>query len=220
MNQDKFRAACRVVGEGCYGARGRWAYDAFEFINGHYFGGRLPYPLLVWALTAHGKCLGFTAGCPHVGRAPVIVLHPSLLGGTEKADPWGIDPDWLGAAFALDVLLHELMHVNVNYHLGGSTGPTSHNCPEWVAEVNRLAPLLGFRGVRAAMSKTVRVADPCLPVGPRGKPGTRVVRRSEGNVGFGAVCSFPHGLRAERGQADAYYRQGILPEGAPVLATP
>lgn len=42
-----------------------------------------------------------------------------------------VHPAWLGWRYALDTLLHECMHVSVAYRLGGSTGPTSHNCDAW-----------------------------------------------------------------------------------------
>jgi hypothetical protein len=86
----------------------------------------------------------------------VITLHPSLLGGTEKSDPWGIAPSFLGPRYAYDVLVHECIHLAIGQLRGGRRGPTSHNCDNWIAEVNRLAPLLGFHDVRAGRSKTVR----------------------------------------------------------------
>jgi hypothetical protein len=66
-----------------HGQRGCFAYDAFAWISRVCFDGRLPFPLLQWALTAWGKCLGFTV--PRTGRGsrtqtsaapPVITLHP------------------------------------------------------------------------------------------------------------------------------------------------
>ncbi len=102
------------------------------------------------------------------------------------------------------------MHVSVNHRLGGHSGPTSHNSPEWVAEVNRLAPLLGFRAVEAGLSKTRRVRVKGK-ASKRGKHPTKVERYTEGNISFAAVATFPHTLRVEQGTADSFYRQGELP---------
>jgi hypothetical protein len=186
------RDATRLVAETYHGERGTRAYDAFEQANRTYFQNELPWPLITWALTPHGGCLGLT----RAGRAPVITLHPSLLGGTEKDNPWQVAPVWLGWRYALDVLLHECIHVSVAYRLGGRTGPTSHNCPEWISEVNRLAPLLNL-AVTAAMSKPARVRD------DQGQ--SRVIRRSESTVPFRAIARFPTGVRQELGTAHAYY---------------
>jgi hypothetical protein len=98
------------------------------------------------------------------------------------------------------------MHISVRYRLGGQTGPTSHNCDEWISEVNRLAPLLHL-GVTAARSKTVR---------RRGDDGrSRVVRHSDSSVFFEAIATFPSGVRQALGTADAYYTgvQTLFDEG-------
>src|SRR5437763_13003944 len=76
----KIKRATIEVAEHYYGERGLWSYSMFETINETFFEGKLPWPHILWALTPHGACLGYTTA----GRAPVIVLHPSVLGGTEK----------------------------------------------------------------------------------------------------------------------------------------
>jgi hypothetical protein len=178
------------------GPKGEWAYDAFEVINAKYFGGGLPYPKIQWALTAHGRCLGFTRSS---SRPPVITLHPSLFAGTEKDDPWRIDPGWLGPTYAFDILTHELIHVSVEYLIGRGKGTTSHNCEGWIGEVNRLIPLLGFDGVEAGKSTTARVDG-------------KVKRITTGNVPFEpAVSTFPYGLRRHLGTADEHYRSNMCP---------
>jgi hypothetical protein len=50
----------------------------------------------------------------------------------------------------------EPFHVHVFAQGGYGRGPTSHNNPLWVAEVNRIAPRLGF-AVTAGRSTTKRV---------------------------------------------------------------
>jgi len=115
----------------------------------------------------------------------------------------------LGACFAFDVLVHECIHVSVNYLHGGSSGPTSHNCNEWISEVNRLAPLLGLHGVEAGRSTTTRkvIAGEFTKTG---KPATKPVRASKGNIPHGAVARFPYAVRQAQGDLN-FYQQNRLP---------
>jgi hypothetical protein len=203
------QAACKLIARHYGGPRGLFAYECFEDINARFFGNGLPWPLIHWAITPHGQCMGFTtrAATPQ----PVIVLHPSTLKGTEKTNPWGIEPALLGVCFVYDVLLHECIHVKVEYVLGGwrEKGETSHNNSLWVGEVNRLVPLLGFASISVGRSLIKRVAMPGQTT-PNGKPATRVARIAEGNVPFGAVATFPYGLRKHLGLV-AHYQRDELP---------
>ena len=215
-----FREACLVVAKECYGLKGLWAYAAFDLINERYFGGRLPYPCIVWGLTPHGGCVAWASTSHDRSRSPVITLHPSLLKGSEKADPWGIDPRWLGPSLAFDTLLHECIHIHVNRNLSGRDGPTSHNCRRWIRQVNRIAPLLGFRGINVGSSRAARV-----PVEPpiytrRGKRVTRVTRVCTGNVPFAVGAGFPQSLRVYLGQAADHYMNQSLPDGLANAAGP
>jgi hypothetical protein len=212
VTTDEFSAAARLVAAECYGELGTFAYQAFDWINAALFDGRLPVPLIVWELTAHGHALGLTHS--EVGRAPRIRLHPSLTGGSYygKADPWGLPPEILGPAYALDVLIHECVHVSVAYLLGGTDGPTSHNSRRWVAETQRVGSLIGleFRGGR---SVTKRVPVDSGELGPSGKPKTRTIRTTENgaSVAFRDIAAFPHAVRRHLGQADTYYVANALP---------
>jgi hypothetical protein len=207
---DEVIDALRVVARYFDGERGPWAYDVFDAINATYFESRLPTPKIQWSLTAHGRCLGLT----HATARPVITLHPSLLGGTEKPNPWGIERQWLGVAYAFDILLHESIHVSQFCLHGGGHGPTSHNNTAWVAEVNRIAPLLGFDGVEAGLSKTKRVRI-------EGETRSRVVRVSEGNLPHCVVAGFPNSVRNLLGTADSFYRANVPPvTGNNVLQIP
>lgn len=198
--------ACRAIATAIDGERGRFAYQGFDWINAALFNQQLPTPMILWGLTPHSHSLAFT----RVGGAlSLIVLHPSLLGGTEKLSPWGMNPDWLGPAFALDALIHESIHLSVHYRFGGHSGQTSHNSPEWIDEVNRVSPILGFEPFQAGANKLQRV-----PIegefGPSGKPKTKVKRISQATfagepVPYDLVTSFPHSLRIHLGQADAHY---------------
>ena len=213
------------------GARGMFAYQAFDYCNAMFFNGRLPTPFISWALTPHGHCLGLTG----YASPPYIQLHPGLLAvhththrdGREKTSNWSLPAAWLGPACAFDTVLHECVHVAVNcLHQrsdgGGSDeegsrctcGPawkagTSHNNPHWLAEVNRIAPLLGLPVV-AARSTTRRVAIEGGEPGKRGKLPTRVVRTTESSVSFGALARFPRDVRIELGLT-SWYTDNKLP---------
>ncbi len=211
----KFRESCLVVAEHCHGRKGLWAYEAFDFINRTYFSNRLPWPHILWALTPHGGCIAWASTARDKSPPPIITVHPSLLRGSEKQDPWAIPEAWPGASYAFDTLLHECVHVHIDYNLGGHDGRTSHDCDRWARQVNRLAPRLGFHGIQAGVTKTKRVPDYTAPRTVRGKVATRVVRVVAGNVPFVAVAGFPSSLRQHLGQAGDYYSRDRLPAGAP-----
>ncbi len=204
----KVEEACKLVAATFYGRRGLWLYQVFEVLNREFFADELPYPLITLTLTAHGRCLGWSAS--NDDRPPQIAIHQSNFGGTERKDPWNIPGAWLGERFAFDVLVHECMHLSVNYRLGGHSGPTSHNSSEWVAEVNRLAPLLGFKNIEAGLSKTRRVQVEGEKT-KRGKRPTKVERYTAGNIPFEAVSMFPQALRVHQSTAEGFYRRGKLP---------
>jgi hypothetical protein len=188
--------ACHLVAEHYHGKHGHWVYKAFDWINATLFAGELPCPLIVLGLTPHGGCVGWTQSS--VTKPPTIMLHPSIWGGTEREDPWGISPDILGARYALDVLIHECMHVKVNYLLGGpSAGDSSHNNPEWIAEVNRIAPLIGLSDVQAARSIVKR-------------EGKKTRRVCEGNIPLKAAATFPYAVRKLRGELGYYHDRSEL----------
>jgi hypothetical protein len=203
---EKIQDACHVVSQHFYGERGLWCYRGWHWINRTLFFNELPLPLLTLGLTSHGHCLAWTMSPRE--RPPIILLHPSLWGGTEREDPWNFPPDLLGKRFAFDSLLHEAIHVSVNYRLDGKPGAeaergkfrgdSSHNNPHWIAEVNRIAPLLGFTDVNSAMSVPTR-------------KGKKVVRVCEGNIPFDVAAKFPRALRIWRRDFDYYRDRSPLP---------
>jgi hypothetical protein len=199
-NKADIEDACRIVSDHYYGERGLWCYRAFDWINETLFSGELPLPLITLGLTAHGACLGWTrTSVKEPDKPPVILLHPSLWGGTEREDPWDIAPDLLGPRYALDTLIHECIHVSVRFRLGGpSAGDSSHNNPEWITEVNRIAPLIDLEGVDAAMSKVVR-------------KGKRIRRVCQGNIPFNAAAKFPRAVRYLWNLLDYYRDRSPLP---------
>jgi hypothetical protein len=188
---------------------GRWAYRAFDAVNTTFFEGRLPRPLIQWGLTPHGHCLGLTA----IRDRPIITLHPSIMEPRGDRSPWGVKTHWLGPVFAFDVLLHESIHVAQAALYGPeSKGETSHNCPSWIAEVNRLAPLLGLHDVHVDLNRPRRVPIPGQ-ITKTGKPQTRVQRVEMGNVPLSAHARFPYGVRQFLGTAADYYRRREFPCG-------
>jgi hypothetical protein len=192
------------------GNAGVFVREAYDYINQTYHEGGLPPALVLWALTAHGHCLGLTKADRR--KMPLILLHPSTLGGTEKANPWGKRPDVLGRCYAYDVLFHECIHVKVEYVLGGwrgkPLGASSHNNPLWVGEVNRLAPVLGLGGIKASVSRARRVPIPGQ-TSKTGKPASRVVRGTEGDVPFDVISRFPYSFRSHLGLTDYYVRNEL-----------
>jgi hypothetical protein len=208
---DTIQDACRIVAGHYYRERGLWVYRAWAWINETLFFNELPLPLITLGLTSHGACLAWTMSSKE--RPPIILLHPSLWAGTESDDPWSFPPDLLGPRFALDSEIHEAIHVSVNYRLGGPgfaapadgagkrkifRGDSSHNNPQWIAEVNRIAPLLGLADVHAAMSVPKR-------------KGKKIVRVCEGNIPFDVAATFPRALRFHWKRLDYYRDRSPLP---------
>jgi hypothetical protein len=194
-------AACRLLSRAADHKYGIWAYQAFDFINATVFDGELPTPFILWTVTEWGGCLGNT----QASTPGIIRLHPGLLGG-QKCCPgetldtktvWSIPYRWLGLKMAYDVLLHECIHLSVRHRLGGATGKTSHDNPQWVGEVNRIAPMLGLT-ITAGRNKVMRV-----PIEGQftktGKPATKVKRGTDGTVPFVAVSGFPYAVRKHLG---------------------
>jgi hypothetical protein len=202
------------------GARGAWAYAAFDLLNSRYFQGELVTPVIRWGLTPYGRCFGQARSASH---PPTILLHPALLGRPRprpSKPPWGLNPAWLGEAFSFDVLLHESIHQSQHQRLGGVSGSTAHNDPNWISEVNRLLPWLGFSGLVAGQSRTIRVPIEG-ELTKRGKRPTQVVRRSGGNLPHWVVARFPHGVRHWLGTTDSYYREPLPPAwGLPTFPSP
>ncbi len=89
-----------------------------------------------------------------------ITLHKSLIRPKERA--WNLHP-LFGEHFVSDVLLHEMIHqaqrafYSPDEYIGpNKSSESSHNNPSWVAEVNRIAPMLGLPA-NAAVVKQRRI---------------------------------------------------------------
>jgi hypothetical protein len=180
-----------------YGEIGTFAYRCFDHINKTFFKNALPTPLIVWHITAYGKCLGFTRAAY---LQPTIVLHPAILGkksphyGNRTTDtPFGIPAQLLGYCYAYDVILHETMHVYVCY-VRNYRGHESHNNQYWIDEVNRISKLLGFANINAGRYKTKRKPVPGKTT-KTGKQQTATYKAQEGNLTRKEIASFPSSLR-------------------------
>ena len=198
------RRAVRTIAETYYGDNGLWLCRAFDAINSKLFGGTLPQPLITIEMTRWSCCLGWCQLAEN--RPPHVIIHPTLfgVGKSNSKPPWGFPSHWMGRRLAFDALLHECVHISVHYRLGGYDGPSSHNNEQWIAEVNRLCPLVGLRGIEAGRQIAKRVRQ-------KGKKSTTVKKVDEGNVPFHAAAWFPFGTRIHRRSADRFYRRGRLP---------
>jgi len=156
-----------------------------------HFSGELPETLLLWDLTEHGHNLGWCRSSEQ--GPPIIKIHPATVSPAEwrylfNSGPWSIPMSHVGLCFAYDVLLHECTHACVEYLRGGwRDSPhcrsywTSHNNPAWIAELNRLAPALGYRGDPFTLKRPRRVAVPGQFT-RSGKPVTRTQLCQDGNA--------------------------------------
>jgi hypothetical protein len=206
--------AYRVVANHVYRQLGRFAYQAFDHINAVNFSGELPETLILWDLTEHGHALGWCRSSEE--GPPIIKIHPATVSPAEwrhlrNSGPWSIPMAYVGLCYAYDVLLHECIHACVEYLRGGWRNLpncrsywTSHNNPAWIAELNRLAPALGYHGDPFTLKKPKRV-----PISgqltKRGKPRTKTKLLQDG--GAPESEHFPHNLP---GRA-AFYLSRKLP---------
>jgi hypothetical protein len=167
--------------------KGAFAYRAYEWLNDIVFDGRLPVPLMQWALTAYGHCLGQTMPKPE--QQPVITLHPAIWrrSWTNDAHGWAasITP---GPRYTLDVVLHELIHVEVEYLLAGHHGKSSHDNPEWCGAIERASKRLAGTMLELPRFK----AQPTKRI----RQNRRQLRRTpEGCISMNDCCHWPESLR-------------------------
>ncbi|MEO6594589.1 MAG: hypothetical protein ABIP94_07535 [Planctomycetota bacterium] len=162
-------------------------YPWLDRINDRVFDGRLrSNRALLIGLTTHGRFLGFYA--TDTGH---VTLHPSTL-HPIGASVWGKPRKRYGLRFAVDVLLHELVHawqhevlgVDPRLELGGDS---IHNTPSWCETIQMATERLSLPPIRA---EPVRVRR--LPKGDGGN----VVRRSRlGFLSRADIAAWPHSIR-------------------------
>jgi len=199
---DALRNAAEIIHPGV----GRKLYTWWDRFNRDYFGRQMEPPGIQFGLTAHGGRLGKWRG-----PEKVIVLHRSLIKPSGNA--WGFARDLEehggGEKFCRDVLLHEMVHQYIdtvrgisgtearnNSPQGGNDadGGSPHNCPSWVAEINRLSQELDL-DCTAAVVKQRRVDGQVKWSPPEGF-----------DMSIGDVSSWPHSVRP-----DGYYRNDPNP---------
>lgn len=129
----------------CYGDVGLSMYTYFEAINQEFYRGVLPPPLISFEIMPYGVCIGLTN--PNSGH---IKLKKSKKGTKQK-----VDPETIG------VLLHETIHYARHYvgdpeTVEKSYTASSHNCPYWINEVNRIHKKATGNNLGAALQKIKR----------------------------------------------------------------
>ena len=191
-SQAELLATMRAVAKHYYGALGTFAYDCYEWVNREFYGGDLPVPLIIVALTGWGGCVGYTRSADM--RQPVIKLHPSTIAPASR-NAWGGIP--AGVTYASEVLLHELVHVGVNYTRGWGAGDSSHNNDGWISEINRISPLIGLGQINAGRVVAKRVKE-------AGEKRGKVQKVPTGDLTQGDLAKWPHCLRS-----DDYYKTAL-----------
>lgn len=125
-------------------------YDYWEIINSILYEGKLPPPLITFENMTYGK---FLAVC-YSDRGHIRIKRPS-----HKIAP-EINPD------TISTLLHENIHYakpylieDYNFTVIPPKGAdiTSHNCPYWISEINRIHKFIIGEDLNANFSKVKRV---------------------------------------------------------------
>jgi hypothetical protein len=183
-----------------HGRKGEFAYQAVRWLNAVVFGDALPVTLVQWALTPWGRCLGLTSSRGEA--APVIRLHPAIW----EPRGAGLPSAWAaripaGPRYTLDVVLHELLHVDVMYLRGGlpKGSHSSHDNPVWCEAVEIATSKL--RGTLLELPPVI--ARPTRRL--RTERGMHR-RTPEGCLSMDDLCHFPHSQRVPD-----YYRARSTP---------
>ena len=137
---------------------------------------------------------GYARGLGHTSPTGRITLHPALL-DPQSDDPWHIEEQsintaQLGASFATDVLLHEMLHVTLfDTGIEGTKTVPHHNSQPWCDEIMRISPQLGLDPIKAAPVKPRRIR-----IGDESK----VVRKAlDGHLSRIEMATWPYLLRPE-----------------------
>jgi hypothetical protein len=194
---------CRLY----HGPKGAFAYAAVRWCHEIAFAGTLPVPLVQWALTPYGGCLGNMR--PDETAPPVITLHPAIWSSRFRlpSDRKG----WAaripaGVRYTLDVIVHELAHVDVEYVRGGPVVDgkiphSSHDNPRWCEST--MAASARLRGTLLEVPGFV--AQPTRRF--RARKGAPMQRRTpEGCLPMADVARWPHSLRPHE-----YHRERTVP---------
>ncbi|SRR6266571_1815376 len=165
MDNKELALACREIAAHFEGDVAVTAFEYYDAINKHFFNGELPQAFIIMGITPYGRCIGLTK---HYFKQPIILLHVGLKTEQER----------------FYTLLHEAIHVQVRYVLE-YTGEKSHDSDEWLSEVNRIAPILGYHEASLAADKVRRR--------PKSEGG-KLVRVQTGSLPYECSYTFPHAL--------------------------
>ena len=140
MEAHKFEML-RTASESAHPGYGGWLFDTWMSLNTDYFEGKLEAIAIIWGRI--GRTCRLSHFDPGMGR---ITLQSTLLSPLTNN---GCRYQILDLQLAQDALLHAMMHQAIYQELGhdGSarSRQTAHSNPAWVAQVKRIAPLLGHR---------------------------------------------------------------------------
>lgn len=125
-------------------------YDYWEIINIILYEGKLPPPLITFENMSYGNLLGIC----YSDYGHIRIKRPS-----HKIAP-EINPD------TISILLHENIHYAKPYLIEDydftvippkGADITSHNCPYWISEINRIHKFIIGEELNANFSKMKRV---------------------------------------------------------------
>ena len=128
----------KALGLEQFGDVGAWAYDEWRSLNRAFFEGRNHPGAIAWQAADAGESLGSYAAAENVIYLFKGLVRPRYP--TPMAE-WCLTH--LNRRLASDVLLHEMMHQKIQ-QTGGWQGADCHVNARFVAEVNRIAPLIGL----------------------------------------------------------------------------
>ena len=138
MDKPKFEIL-HTASELAHPGYGGWLFDTWASLNIDYFESNLEPIAVIWGRI--GRTCRLSHFDPGMGR---VTLHTSLLSPLTTN---GYQYQILDPRLAQDALLHAMMHQAIYQGLGhdGSarSRQTAHNNQAWIAEVKRIAPLLG-----------------------------------------------------------------------------
>jgi hypothetical protein len=128
----------RTLASKRFGGLGVWTYDEWRRLNEIFFYGRNNVGPIVWWTASPDESLGYYAAADNI-----IYLNEHLLKPVYPMPCRKWDVDHMNKRLASDVILHEMIHQKI-HQSGGWEGESSHNNSKFVAEVNRIAKLLGL----------------------------------------------------------------------------
>jgi hypothetical protein len=175
----------KKTGKKLFGDFGAWAFDEWKTLNKTFFNGEIVPGEIIWGSTPNDRNLGY-----YLVAENLICLHKNLMRPIYPTNPLKWEFRHFNKKKAGDVLLHEMIHQRI-HQTGGWVGETSHNNERFVAEVNRIAKLLG-------MDIKARVIKPGTARSTTSRPA------EPGYLTLGELIHFPYGSRDSK-----YYYEAL-----------